>query len=185
MSGYILGKKTKLRTKTLDDARNDYQWQSDPELAGLDATPVLTLSFPQYLTEYAKMLRLPSARRQLFAVETFNGGRHIGNCTYYGVDVIRGEAEVGIMIGDRDCWDRGYGSDAVSTLVSYIFHHTEVKRLHLKTLHSNSRAQKCFQKCGFTPCGTMSRSGYNFVLMELYRQDWSVKFPDQSQGGTK
>ncbi|GAI69666.1 unnamed protein product, partial [marine sediment metagenome] len=77
-----------------------------------------------------------------------------------------------IMIGDRDCWDKGYGADAVTTLVSYIFHQTNLKRIYLKTLDSNSRAQKCFQKCGFTPYGHMAKDGFSFVLMETHRKQW-------------
>ena len=80
--------------------------------------------------------------RHRFAVETLDG-KHIGNCAYYGVNETKGEAELGIMIGDRDCWDKGYGADAVGTLLDYIFRRTNLKRIHLKTLDSNIRAQKC------------------------------------------
>jgi RimJ/RimL family protein N-acetyltransferase len=76
------------------------------------------------------------------------------------------------MIGDRGCWDKGYGIDAVTTLVSYIFHQTDLKRIYLKTLDSNSRAQKCFQKCGFTPHGQLVKDGFSFVLMEIYHKQW-------------
>ena len=69
-------------------------------------------------------------------------------------------------------WDRGYGTDAVTTLVDYIFRETNFNRIHLKTLDWNTRAQKCFQKCGFTPCGHSFRGKYSFILMEIYRDQW-------------
>ncbi len=167
----IIGSKITLRDKRLADAPDDYTWRTDPELAHLDASPLLTTTFQEYLSEFTSQLRyLPSIRHQ-FAIDTLDG-RHIGNCIYYGVNETKGEAELGIMIGDRDCWDKGYGADAVTTLVSYIFHQTNLKRIYLKTLDSNSRAQKCFQKCGFTPYGHMAKDGFSFVLMETHRKQW-------------
>jgi len=165
----IIGSKIILRDKRLTDAPDDYTWQTDPELAHLDAAPLLTTTFQEYLSDYTYQLRyLPSTRHQ-FAIDTLDG-KHIGNCVYYGVNKIKGEAELGIMIGNRDCWDKGYGTDAVTTLVSYIFHQTNLKRIHLKTLDSNSRARKCFQKCGFTQYGHLNKDGFSFVLMELHRK---------------
>ena len=119
----IRGSKIRLRDKKLADARNDYRWQTTPELVRLDATPVLSTSFPQYLLDYSNDLHNPGSARRLFAVETIDG-EHIGNCLYYHIDETAGEAELGIMIGNRDCWDKGYGADAVTTLVNHIFQQT-------------------------------------------------------------
>ena len=164
----INGAKVKLRNKKLSDARTDYTWQSDPELAALDAAPRLTISFYQYLMDYTDELRYSSPTRRAFAIDTLDG-RHIGNCGYYGIDEAKGDTELGIMMGDHDYWDQGYGTDAVNTLVDYIFRATGLNRIHLKTLDWNTRAHRCFQRCGFTPCGRMNRDGYNFLLMEIFR----------------
>ena len=167
----IIGNKIRLREKISADALNDYNWKKDPELARVDAAPQLTMTFSQYRSNYSRELRYSSSIRRPFAVEVLDG-KHIGNCVYYGVDKTKGEAELGIVIGNRDYWDEGYGTDAVTTLVSYIFRQTNLNRIYLKTLDWNWRAQKCFQKCGFTPCGHSNRDGFSFVLMEIYREQW-------------
>jgi RimJ/RimL family protein N-acetyltransferase len=167
----IIGNKIKLRDKRLVDAANDYSWQSDPELAQLDAAPPLIVNFPEYMSDYSVELQYTHPSRRRFAAETLNG-KHIGNCGYYGIDEKKGEAELGIMIGNRKYWNKGYGADIVSTLVDYIFRHTNLKRIHLKTLDSNIRAQKCFKKCGFNPYGHSVRNGFSFMLMELNRKQW-------------
>ena len=167
----ILGSKIRLRDKRLADALDDYIWRTDPELARLDAVPLLTTIFSRYLSDYADELHHSSSIRHRFAVETLEG-KHIGNCSYYNIDKTKGEVELGIMIGNRDYWDKGYGTDTVTTLVNYIFHQTNLKRIYLKTLDSNVRAQKCFKKSGFTPYGHLNRDGYNFVLMEINRKQW-------------
>ncbi|MGD9142794.1 MAG: GNAT family N-acetyltransferase [Dehalococcoidia bacterium] len=172
---YIPGEKTRLRQKKLTDARDDYRWQSDPELAHLDAAPVLKLSFAVYLLDYVDSIRRPGKKRFPLSIETLKG-KHIGNCTCYDIDEENSEAQVGIMIGDRDYWDRGYGSDAFMTLVDHLFLKTIAKRVYLKTLDWNMRAQKCFQNCGFTEYSRSSRNGYNFLFMEMTRKQWQKSF---------
>ena len=167
----IIGSKTILRSKRLAYAQNDYMWRTDPQLAQLDAAPPLTTTFSRYLSDYANELCYLPSIRQEFAVETLDG-KHIGNCVYYNISKTKDEAELGIMIGNRDYWDKGYGADAVTTLVSHIFRQTKLKRIYLKTLDWNRRAQRCFQKCGFTPYGHLVRDGLNFVLMEIHREQW-------------
>jgi RimJ/RimL family protein N-acetyltransferase len=167
----IIGNKVRLREKRLADAQNDYSWQTDPELARLDAAPQLAITFSEYLSNYTSELRYLSSVKYSFAVEVLDG-KHIGNCVYYGVNKTNGEAELGIVLGNRDYWDKGYGTDAVNTMVNYIFYQTNLNRIYLKTLDWNTRAQKCFQKCGFTPYGHMVRDGFNFVLMEIHRKRW-------------
>ncbi|MBI4180370.1 MAG: GNAT family N-acetyltransferase [Chloroflexi bacterium] len=172
----IIGSKIILRKKMVDDARDDYAWEIDPELAHLDAASPTTATFPQFLADYTDELDNHLSTRQRWAIDTPEG-KHIGNCSYYNIRKIKGEAELGIMIGDRDYWNKGYGTDVVTTLVNHIFSQTNLNRIHLKTLESNPRAQKCFQKCGFTPYGHSARNGFSFVLMEIYRDQWQKYQP--------
>ncbi len=168
--------KVRLRHKLPQDAKADYAWQSDPELTRLDAAVRLSMPFARYLVDYATVLSYPSPNRRQFAVETITG-RHIGNCAYYNIDEASGEAEVGIMIGERGCWDKGYGTAAMNALVDHIFLNTKLKRLYLKTLDTNPRARRCFSKSGFTPCGRRVTDGNSFVLMEQYRHQWQKRQP--------
>ena len=170
----ISGSKVILRKKTLADAHNDYTWQTDPELACLDAAPVVTMSFEDYQSAYASEMRYSAPTRHSFAVETLDG-KHIGNCVYYNIDEKKGQAELGIMIGNRHYWDKGYGTDIIDTLINHIFNQTNLKRLYLKTLDSNIRAQKCFQKCYLTTYGHTVRDSLSFVLMDIHRKDWQEK----------
>ena len=167
----ITGNKIKLREKKLADARADYVWRTDPELARLDATSLLTTTFLQYQSAYASELSYPLPNRRRFTIVTMDN-KHIGSCSYYDINETLGETELGILIGNRDYWDKGHGADAVITLVSHIFYQTNLKRVYLKTLDSNLRAQRCFQKCGFTRYGYLTRNGFKFVLMEIYRTQW-------------
>ncbi len=164
--------KVVLRQKVVEDAEQDYDWQSNEELAGLDAVKPLKVPFQVYLEEYKSILSYPSSRRFQLAVEA-EDGTHIGNCACYNIDYKKGEAEVGIMIGRREYRDRGYGSDAMTALVDYIFSETELKLLYLKTLDYNFRAQQCFKKCGFSPDGRGESGKHSFLMMSLKRKNWA------------
>jgi RimJ/RimL family protein N-acetyltransferase len=161
----------RLRKKRLTDAPDDYVWLTDPELVELDAAQLLTITFHRYLPIYLDEFRYPSRKRRAFAVETVEG-KHVGNCSYYDINEKKGEAQLGIMIGNRDYWDKGYGTETVKALLSHIFQETNLNRVYLKTLVSNIRAQKCFQKCGFKACGYLNKDSHHFVLMEIHRKEW-------------
>jgi RimJ/RimL family protein N-acetyltransferase len=45
-------------------------------------------------------------------------------------------------------------------------------RLRLKTLEDNARARRCFEKCGFRPCGSVLQQGRYYTLMEMNSQDF-------------
>ncbi len=171
MISMINGIRIILREKNTADAWDDYAWDTDPELAQLDAAPVLTIPYSDYLLEYTSELQShrPTSRR--LSVDTLDG-QHIGNCSYYNLDETKRETELGIMIGNRDYWNKGYGTDAITALVDHIFRQMNLNRIYLKTLESNTRAQKCFKKCGFTRYGQLDKDGFRFTLMEINRDQW-------------
>ena len=108
-------------------------------------------------------------------------GKHIGNIMYYDIDLRRKEAELGIMIGDREYWGKGYGTDSVDSLVDHIFTTTQITRVYLHTLEWNERARKSFAKSGFKELKNVRRSGMDFVLMEIWRSDWQPPAGEDSQ----
>jgi RimJ/RimL family protein N-acetyltransferase len=162
------GSLVRLRRKRLSDAQTDFEWRRDPELARFDAAAPLRTSFQEFLTSYTDDLRYPSPFRRVFAFESMDG-RHIGNVMYYNIDERRGEAELGITIGDRRFWGHGYGTDAVQTFLNYLFTETSLQRVYLNTLDWNVRAQRSFRKAGFRPIGTNRRGFHAFVTMEIHR----------------
>lgn len=179
----LRGKKVILRDKRLEDAARDYEWRTDQELARLDATTPLKTRFPDYQEFYAEELDYPTPRRYKLAVEDLTG-KHIGNCMYYDMNNLKGQVELGIMIGDRAYWSKSYGTDAVLTLLEYLFNEHEMERVYLHTLDWNKRARRCFEKCGFVACDTVQRDGHTFIVMEIFREQWK-KQPAPALRGAK
>ena len=162
------GKLIRLRKKRLSDAEADYRWRRDPELARYDAAAPLRISFADFLVTYQEDLRYPSPFRRVYAIDSLDG-THIGNVMYYNIDERRGEAELGITIGERPYWSQGYGRDAVQTFVRFIFQSSSLHRIYLNTLDWNARAQRSFGAAGFTQSGVNKRGLHTFVSMEIRR----------------
>ena len=164
------GRLVRLRRKRLDDAEADYNWRRDPELARFDAAAPLRSSFQDFLITYTDDIRHPSPFRRVYAIEDMRG-HHIGNVMYYNIDERRGEAELGITIGDKRYWNHGYGTDIVRTFLRFLFTEMNMRRIYLNTLDWNVRAQRSFRKAGFVPIGTNRRGFHTFITME-FRREW-------------
>ncbi len=177
----LRGRLVVLREKRLEDVEADYAWRVDPELAALDATTPLRLSLKEYERYFRDELEYPSPWSVRLAVDTLDG-EHIGNVMYYDVDERKRQAELGIMIGLREYWDRGYGTDVVFTVLRHIFVDTGIERVYLHTLEWNDRAQKAFKKTGFSAVKKVSRDGYNFILMEALRSEWLAEHAAETEG---
>ncbi len=190
--GELKGARIILRDKRSDDAENDYRWRSDPELARLDAAIPLTMSFERYLKLFEDQMKYPTPGSHHYSIETLDG-RFIGNCMYYDLDTVNREAELGIVIGDRDYWSDGYGYDAVTTLLEHMFTKRDLKRVYLHTLEWNGRAQKSFSKSGFNPVKAVRRMAHDFILMDVLRDDWfaareellAARFRDSNSAGSQ
>ena len=166
----VRGVRVVLREKRLGDAPDDYRWRSEPELSRYDAARPLSMTYQEYLALYREELLFPNPYRRSLAIEN-EAGLHIGNVMYYNIDTLRQEAELGITIGERQYWGRGYGTEAARLLVERLLGKRDFRRVHLKTLDWNRRARRCFEKAGFAECGRAYRSGNSFILMEV-RREW-------------
>ena len=178
---FVEGQKVVLREKTIEDAADDYEWRVDDELASLDATRPLNMSYKDFLKYTGEELALPNPRSKRLAIDTADG-KHIGNCMYYDIDIRKGEAEIGIMI-DREYWNKGYGTDALDTLLLHLFRSTPLTRVYLHTLEWNYRARRAFAKAGLHEVKKVRRSGQDFILMETSRSEWEQTRLSQRRPG--
>ena len=167
----LQGVRVILRDKKIEDSELDYRWRSDPELAKLDAAYPLTMNYDRYVKMFEDQLKYPTPGSHHFGIEVADS-KLIGNCMYYDLDSVNKEAELGIVIGDRDYWSGSYGFDAVVTLLEHMFLIRDLKRVYLHTLEWNHRAQSCFSRCGFKPVRNVRRMGHDFILMEVLRTGW-------------
>lgn len=113
-----------------------------------------------------------------FAIETLDEGKYIGGCGLVQVDWKNRKTTVGIMIGEKSFWGKGYGTDAMKVLIRFIFEQMNLDKIKLNVYSFNERAIKCYQKCGFKTEGVLRkelfRDGayYDEILMAILREDY-------------
>lgn len=167
---YIQGKNVILRSKKIEDVKNDFDWRTNEELSRLDATTPINLSFGEFRRYSQQEIDYPNTSSIRLAIDTING-KHIGNIMYYDIDLRKAETELGIMLG-KEYWGKGYGQEALELLIHHIFSRTSLKRIYLHTLDWNFRAQKAFKRAGFLVKDKINRGKQEFILMEVVKANW-------------
>lgn len=70
---------------------------------------------------------------------------HIGNIGLHSLDWKNRNATLGIVIGEKEHWGKGYGTEAVRVMLRFAFHELGLHRVELATLVGNDRARRCFE----------------------------------------
>jgi RimJ/RimL family protein N-acetyltransferase len=113
-----------------------------------------------------------------FAIRTLEDDHLVGNCGLGGDIFPHGEAFVGIGIGERELWNKGYGTDAMMVILRYAFMELNLRRVALSTSAYNPRAIRSYEKAGFVHEGRMReffrRDGQrcDIVFMGILREEW-------------
>ncbi len=116
-----------------------------------------------------------------FAIRDLKDGRLLGSCGLGGDIYPSGEAFVGIGIGNRQDWNKGFGTDAMLVLLRYGFNELNLRRVALSTFEHNARGIRSYEKAGFVCEGRMrefnlrdGRRG-DIVFMGVLREEWLAK----------
>ena len=166
----IPGDKIILKNKSIDDFAKDYIWRTDPELATLDASYPLEINFKSFIKAYKSEIKKNEKNTARFSIFA-DKNKHIGNSMFYNINHFSKSMELGIMIGDKNYWNKGYGSDTIQTMVNHIFSFTNFNKIYLHTLKWNIRAQSSFKKSGFENLRDVQKDGKNFAYMEIIKQN--------------
>jgi RimJ/RimL family protein N-acetyltransferase len=113
-----------------------------------------------------------------FAIRNLEDDRLIGDIGLDGIQWAHKDAFVGIGLGERDTWGKGYGTDAMRIILRYAFTELNLKRVSLNVFEYNPRAMRSYEKAGFTyegrMVGMLHREGryWDIVFMGVLREEW-------------
>lgn len=120
-----------------------------------------------------------------FAIRTLMDDQLIGLTGLYTIIWPQREAFMGIQIGERDYWGKGYGTDALRVLLCFGFGELNLQRVSLSFLEGNDRAQRSYEKCGFRYEGRERQAWaydgrrWDEIYMGLLREEWQAMTNDQ------
>lgn len=166
------GERIWLRRPQMPDAHHVFHWERDDEVWRYDPHRPYSQSMREFLPIFERNYVRGNGRQFWFLIE--NELRvPIGTITYFNIDLRTGQAEVGLGLGDKSSWGKGYGSEAIRTLVQYLFTQSGFLRLYAETAMANLPARKAFVRAGFAEVGQIfdpRSSGDPWVLLEIWKQ---------------
>jgi len=156
----LVGERVVLRDLEESDVGERYvRWMNDPEvMAALESR--FTRHSRESLLEYLRSIR--GASDTLFlAITLRSDARHIGNIKLGPIHAHHRFAEIGLLIGEKDEWGKGYASEAIALLAAHAFESLGVHRLSAGCYASNQGSVKAFLRAGFAIEG-IARDQYLF-----------------------
>jgi len=177
----LRGERAVLRPIQRADLARLWELLEDFEVALLSETgPVLPVSLARYEARFDQEAAEPPRDQTWFAVEADQ--QVIGQIGLYRIDHFNRRCELGISLG-RAYWGKGFGQDAVRTLVDYAFMHLNMNRVSLQVLADDPRALGAYRKVGFVEEGRLRQQAWvqgrfeDELLMAVVREDWESRGP--------
>lgn len=171
----IYGDKIYLREIIKEDIDTVYKLCSDNEVLKYNGNKYGLLS-KQYVKDHFKYFDIPS-KRDYVIIEKM--GNIVGVISYSEDKYVKSVYSMGITIGKK-YWNRGFGSDAIKTLLNYLFFKKKAHKIELEVVKKNVPAIMCYKKLGFVEEGIRRKKYYykntylDIVLMGLLKEEYKV-----------
>jgi RimJ/RimL family protein N-acetyltransferase len=181
----ILGERVRLRAFEISDAETVSGWYQDHEFSVLDGN-IYGASL-ETIRKFVESMGSPSYADASFGIETEEGVL-IGLIRLKRGAAEDRHADFGIAM-ERNYWNRGYGTDATRTILRFAFEEMNLHRVSLGVLDYNTRAQRCYEKCGFRVEGrerqARFRNGHwcDHILMGILRDEFVAPNQDEVTPG--
>jgi RimJ/RimL family protein N-acetyltransferase len=157
------------------------EWLNDPEvLAGLSQyLPLSSLDEERWFDRVNE----GELEQRPLGIELEQDGqwRLIGNAGLFNLEWTNRQAEFGIFIGDKTCWNQGYGTEALQLILQHAFDTLNLNRVYLRVYATNPRARRSYEKAGFVPEGTLRESVFrqgkyiDTHVMSILRSEWIAR----------
>jgi len=174
----IYGEKVRLRAIEKSDLERYVQWFNDPEV-----TRFLGRHMPMSMADEERWFdsqQKLSAEGRAMALDAMDGKRwvHIGGAGLHDIDWQSRFAEAGISIGDKRYWNRGFGTDAMRTLLRHGFDGLNLHRIYLRVFVDNERAIAIYRHLGFSEEGRLRKHFFrrgeyhDMLVMGILQPEW-------------
>jgi RimJ/RimL family protein N-acetyltransferase len=180
---FIEGERIRLRPALLEDAARFVEWINDTEVRHLIGGQPYQISLGQE-EEFIRSKTTNDWEHGVFVVIEATDGAEpvaIGSIELRKLEAESRKGEIGMMVGDRAFWDRGYGTEALRTFCRWAFATLDLHRLELAVMDFNPRARRAYEKVGFAVEGRRREDTYlagryhDSIEMGLLRREFDAR----------
>ena len=164
-----------LRALEPDDYKISISWRKDDEIWGmLGGTKYFVSS--AYEKKWVEDVIFNSKDVRL-AICLKEGGRYIGNVYMTDINPVKQSCISHILIGEHDCWGKGYAKEALLMATDYMFKERNIHRIQAIVLESNKQSLRMHEKCGYHIDGLLRESCFkdgmwqNQYILSLLSKD--------------
>ncbi|MGE5630825.1 MAG: GNAT family N-acetyltransferase [Caulobacteraceae bacterium] len=145
----LIGRKIRLRAKEKKDLEALSDIFNDPKFSEFDMSFLAAFSKERMEKDFEKEIKenIKDTGSEHFVIVN-EDGRVIGDIVYHKSNETQNIYMIGIGIGSS-YWSCGYGQDAITTLLRYLFLERNAHKVELMVRDTNPRAVRCYEKCGF------------------------------------
>lgn len=148
----MIGEEIKLKLLNEDDVDQNYlDWMNDSEVVQYLESRWISYTLED-LREYVKNVK-KSDREFLLGVFDKKSSEHIGNVKIGDINWIHRFGSIGIVIGKKDYWGKGIGTEAIRLATKYAFSELNLNKLIAGVYENNIGSQKIFEKNGYRKVG--------------------------------
>lgn len=144
---FLIGKNIYLRALEENDLEGNYvAWLNNADVCRYNSHHV----FP-YTRDAAKAyIQGASTSRTMLvlAIVLKNKDRHIGNISLQNINHINRSAEFAILVGEKDCWGKGYSKEAAQLVIEHGLNELNLNRIYCGTMADNAPMQKLAKYLG-------------------------------------
>ncbi|MEX1014852.1 MAG: GNAT family protein [Candidatus Paceibacterota bacterium] len=171
---FLKGSRINLRPVLESDIPLLLRWINDPEVT-------------QYLSAYLPMMEederewfnsLSSKKPYDIVLTIMVDCNPIGVIGIHNVSLKDRTATTGALIGEKDCWGKGYGTEAKMILLNYAFNTLNLRKINSSVFEFNERSYAYSIKCGYKEEGVrkqqLFRNGkyWDEILLTVFKEDW-------------
>ncbi|MEL7625283.1 MAG: GNAT family protein [Anaerolineaceae bacterium] len=176
----LYAQRLRLRASEREDIPLFLKWVNDPEITEF-LEQVTVFNRMQEETWFERVSSGPRAELPLVIEILQPDGENwlpIGNLSFMNIHPVNKSAEIGIMIGEKQYWNQGYGTEAMRRMCQYGFEDLNLHRIFLRVYEDNNRGKAAYRKVGFVHEGTMREARYhrgrywNVDFMSIIKTDW-------------
>jgi RimJ/RimL family protein N-acetyltransferase len=151
---YLAGELCYLRPLEASDAEGPWaRWLNDAEVRRNLFRGVFPPSVEEQRAFYESVVT--SRNDVVLAIVRASDDRHVGVVGIHRIDWVNRSGEFGILIGEREAWGGGIGTEATRLIVAHAFHVLNLHRVWLGVLAGHEAAVRAYQRVGFREEGRL------------------------------